>query len=150
LVAGRRSLHEIAADLAVLAAGPHHRDVGDSSVADPPLAPVQHVLVAVLDGGGFEQQRIGAVVGFGECEGADLLHPGQGWQPLTFVFRRAEVFDGTHDETSLDPGEGGETAIAPGQFHRDDACRGGAHRRLPLAADAVADQAEFAHPAGQS
>jgi hypothetical protein len=60
----------------VLAASPHHGDVGDGAVADPSFMTIQHHVITVDAGGGLEKDRVRAVLGFGERESAELLDSG--------------------------------------------------------------------------
>src|SRR5918997_7048765 len=133
--------HE-AADLAVVVAGPDDHQVGEGGVADPALGPVEHPLVAVAAGPGLERDRVRAVVGLGQAEGADLLHAGHGRQPAPLLLLVPEQGDRGHGEAGVDPEEGADAAVAPAQLHADQA---GGHRAQPRAAvagDGAAGQVE--------
>jgi hypothetical protein len=89
------------------------------------------------------------VVGLGEGEGAECLAARQGGQPPPLLLLGAEVVDRPHGESCLDAGEGRQAAVAAGQLHRHQPGAGRTHGGHTRVVDAVADQAQLAHPAHQ-
>jgi hypothetical protein len=57
-------------------ASPDDDDVGDARVADPAFRAVEYPGVAVAADGGLQRDGVGAMVGFSECEGTDLVQRG--------------------------------------------------------------------------
>src|SRR5207247_1486590 len=115
------ALHEIAADLAVVALGPHHRHLRHRAVGDPELGAVEHILVALLHRARGHGARVRAVIRFGESEAAQRLPRLKPGQPLLLLRLRAVGVDGIHDEAALYGGEGAQTRIAPLQLLHDEA-----------------------------
>ena len=64
-------------DVAVVVAGPYGHDVGEGAQADPALGAVEDPVLAVAARGGGEPDDIGAVVGFGQGERAELRAGGE-------------------------------------------------------------------------
>jgi len=89
-------------------AGPDDGDVGEGGVADPLLGAVEDPGVAgaipreTAGGGGEAAGGAGADVGFGQAEGADLLHPGHRREPLRLLLLRAAQVDRPHGQAAVD------------------------------------------------
>ena len=118
--AGRPALHQIAADLAIVALGPHHRHLRHRAIGDPQLGAVQHVLVALLDGARGHGAGVGAVIGLGKSEAAEGLAGLEPRQPLLLLRLRAVGVDRVHDEPALHGGEGAQARVAALQFLHDE------------------------------
>src|SRR6185312_6328722 len=144
-VARSALLHEEPLDLAVLdITGPDHHDVGDRAVADPLLRTADHIGVAVAARRRLQRNRVGAVIGLGQREGADLLQPGHPRQPGLLLLLRSEHRDRLHGQPGLYADEGGDTAVATAELHVDQSGRERVHRRATVALDAVTDDAQLA------
>ena len=118
--ARRALLDEVAADLAVVALGPHHRHVGHRAVGDPELGAVQHVLVALLHGARLHAAGVGAVVGLGEAEAAERRARLQARQPALLLRVGAVAVDRVHHEPALHRGERAEARVAALQLLHDE------------------------------
>ena len=72
IVVGGKALsplfHQEAANVIVLAASPHHRDIGNASVGDPGLGTIQDIFVSLFASLCPESGRIGAGVGLGQSK----------------------------------------------------------------------------------
>ena len=126
---------------------PGHHDVGHRPVADPPLGAVDHVLVSLAPRRGLQRNRIRPVVGLGQSERTQALHPRHRRQPALLLLLAAQHRDRAHRQSGLDAQEHAEAAIAPAQLHLDQPGRDDAHRRTPIALDPVSDQPKLAEPA---
>ena len=98
LEAGTVGFDEESADPVVFVfdLGPDDGDVGDGAGGDPHLLAVEDVFVADFLGAGAHAAGIGAEVGFGQAEAAELfalLHRGQ---PGLFLLVAAEGVDRIH------------------------------------------------------
>ena len=113
--------HDESTDLAVVVAGPDDHHVGDRAVADPPLVPVQHPLVTLPPRPGFQRNHVGAVLGFGQRKGAESFTGRHPWQILGLLLFGAQHRDGRHREPGMYGVQGGDAAIAAGQFGGDHA-----------------------------
>ena len=114
-----RVFHDESTDLAVVVAGPDDHHVGDGAVADPPLLPVQHPLVTLPARPGFQRNHVGAVLGFGQGKGAEGFTGRHPRQILGLLLFGAEHRDGRHREPGMYGVQGGDAAIAAGQFGGD-------------------------------
>ena len=121
--ARRALLDEVAADLAVLAARPDDRDVGERRVADPLLGAVEDELVAVAAGARLQRDGVGAMVGLGQAEGADRLQRRHARQPALALLLGAEQVDGLHGEVRVHAEEGPDAAVGPRPLHAHEARR---------------------------
>ena len=154
IVVGREAvpvaLDQEALDLAVLVrAGPHDDDVGDRPVADPALGAVEHPVVAVAPRARLQRDRVRAVLGLGQREGADLLEPRHGGQPALLLLLRPEHVDRLHRQPRLHAEERAEAAVAAVQLHVDQAARERAHARAAVPGDVLAEEPELGDPAHQ-
>ncbi len=88
--AGRVGLHDEGRDAALVPVGLRHarhhdKEVGDHAVGRPQLDAVEDVVVAVRYGGGGQPGRVGAHVGLGEQEGADVGAGAARQEPLLLL-----------------------------------------------------------------
>ena len=129
--------------------GPDDHVVGKGGVPDPLLLPVQDPFGAVAPGrGGQAAGHARTDVGFGEPEGADLLHPRHLGQPAFLLLFGAAQVDGAHGQAAVHAEERPDRRVHPGQLHRDhavqqEAATGAAVALVQLAGDA--ELAEVAH-----
>ncbi len=149
LVSGSSLLDQEPVDLAVLAAGPDHDDVGDAAGPDPPLGTVQHVGVADAPRARLEPDGIGAVIRLGERERAQLLETGHPRQPAVLLLLGAEHRDRLHRQPGLDPEERPKAAVAAVELHVDEAAGDRVEARAAVAVDVLADDGEFPEPLDQ-
>ncbi len=111
--------------------GENHVGVRHAAVGDKDLLAVEQPVVALVDGGGLGAARVGAGVGLGEAEGADLLTLGQGNQIFFLLLLGAEGEDGPGAQGHMGGQNHACAAVHPGQLlHRD----GIAHNVKPRAA----------------
>ena len=106
-------------------------------------------LVAVAAGRGLQRDRVRTVQRLGQREGAELLQLGHRRQPALLLLLRAEHGDRLHRQPGLHPEEGAQAAVAAVEFHVDQPDGDRAHRRAAVPLDAVADDAQLAHPLDQ-
>ena len=85
------------------------------------LAPFEHVGVAVAARARLERDRVRAVVGLGQREGAELLEPRHPGQPPLLLLLGAEHRDRLHGQPGLHAQERAEAAVAAVQLHVDEA-----------------------------
>ncbi len=149
LVAAGSLLDQEAPDPAVLVPRPNHHHVGEAAVADPPLGSVQHVAVAVLPSARRQRDRIGAVIGLGQGERAELFQPRHPRQPPLLLLLGAEQRDRLHRQPGLDPEERAEAAVAAVELHVQEPGRGRVEAGAAVAVDVVADDPELAEAADQ-
>jgi hypothetical protein len=142
------ALHEIAADLAVVSLGPHHRDLGYRAVRDPELGAVEHVLVALLEGAGGHGARVGPVVGLGQTEAAEALARLQPGQPLLLLRLRAVGMDRVHDEPALNGGEGAEAGVSALELLHDEPVGDVVESRAAIALEGGPEDAHLAERLG--
>ena len=110
------------ADVAVVVAGPDDDEVGDGAVADPAFGAVQGpAATGCATGAGGEADDVAAVVGFGEGERAEPVDRGQGGEPAGLLLLGAEQPDRGHGQAGVHGVEGGDAAVAAGQFGGDEA-----------------------------
>src|SRR6478752_7426325 len=114
-----RMFHDEGSDLAFVVPGPDDHDIGDGAVADPPLVPVQHPLVTLAPRPGFQRNHVGAVLGFGQGKGAENFTGRHPWQILGLLLFGAQHRDGRHREPGMYGVQGGDAAVAAGQFGGD-------------------------------
>src|SRR5262249_60834223 len=87
---GSAALDEEALDLAILRVpSPYHDDIGDAPVADPPLSAIDYVLIPLAARRRLERNRVGPVVGLGQRERAQALHPRHRRQPALLLLLAA-------------------------------------------------------------
>lgn len=137
-----RVFHDESADLAVVVPGPDDHHVGDGAVADPPLLPVQHPLVTVALRPGFQRNHVGAVLGFGQRKGAENFAGRHPRQIMSLLLFGAEHCDGRHSEPGMDGVQGGDAAVATGQFGGDHALGEKRHPGATVPDDRGAGNAE--------
>ena len=118
--AGCAALDEEAPDLIVVLLGPDHGDVGDGAVGDPELGAAQDEGVALAPGARLHRARVGAVVGLGEAEAADLLPRGERRQPALLLSVGAVGVDRVHHEPALDRRRRPEPRVAPLELLHDE------------------------------
>ena len=82
--------------------GDQNHEVGPGRVGDEGLGTVDHVLVAVKDGGGADTGDVGTGTWFGDAERADLLAGDAGGEVLLLLLFGAEQVDGREDHVGLD------------------------------------------------
>ena len=129
----------------VLYLGPDDGDVGDGAGGDPHLFAVEHVLVADFAGAGAHAAGVGAEVGLGEAEAAELLAGGQLRQPVVLLLVGAEGVDRIHDQRRLHADEAADAGVAALQLLHDQAVLDIGHAGAAVAFDGRAEEAQFAH-----
>ena len=77
---------------------PDHSDVRDAARGDPHLLAVENVIVAVFAGARPHAAGVGAEVGLGEAEAAELFSRGHLRQPEILLLVGAEGIDRIHDQ----------------------------------------------------
>ena len=138
----QETLHVAVVDVA----GPDDRDIGERGVADPLLCAVEDPAVALLTGGGGEAaDGAGADVGFGQAEGADLLHAGHGRQPLGLLLLGAAEIDRAHGQAAVHAHEGRHRRVDAGQFHGHEPVGQEAAAGAAVAVVGQAGDAELGH-----
>jgi hypothetical protein len=148
LEARRATLDEEALDLPVLRrARPHDDHVGDRTVADPALRAVDDPAVTVSSGTRLQRDRVRAVLGLGESEGADALQRRHRGKPARLLVIGSEQVDRLHGEAGLHPEERTEAAVAAVELHVHQTTRERAHPGASVALDVLAQQIELREPA---
>ena len=105
------------------------------------FAAVEHPGVAVAPCGGLQRDRVGAVVGLGEGECADLVQPRHAREPALLLVLGAAVGDRAHGESGLDADEGADAAVSAGELHGDQPGGQRVHGRAAVALQPVTDEA---------
>ena len=129
--------------------GEDEGDAAGGAVADPFLGAAQDPAVLVAAGAGFQRDRVGSVVGFGEGEGAEHLGAGQRPQPPFLLFGAAEQPEGAQGQPGLHGDHRAEGAVTAGDLHVDQAGgeRGdGGQQRVR---DAVGEQVQLTQAVDQ-
>ena len=129
-------------DLAVVVAGPDDDDVGEGAQADPALGAVEDPVLAVAVRGGGEPDDVGAVVGLGQGERAELGAGGEVGQPALLLLVVAEQPDRGHGQAAVHGVEGAEAAVAAGQLEGDQALGQRAHAGAAVAGERAARHGE--------
>jgi hypothetical protein len=150
--AGRVGLHDERRDAALVALAlrdPRHDDqqVGDDAVGGPQLHAVEDVVVPVGHGAGAEAGRVGADVGLGEQEGADVRARAARQEAL-LLFLRAEQFQRLRNADRLVRGEqyADRRAGGAGQRERLVVVHLGQAQPAVLGVDLHAEGAELLEP----
>ena len=89
------------------------------------------------------------MLGLGQRERADRLHPRHRRQPALLLLLGAEHRDRLHGQPGLHGEERAEAAVAAVQLHVHQPARERAHARAAVALDVLAEQAELGEPAHQ-
>ncbi len=149
--AGAVGFDEEAADGAVflpviaVGFGPDDGDVGDGAGGDPHFFAVEDVLIAAAVGAGAHAAGVGAEVGLGQAEAAELFAGGHFREPEVLLVIGAEGVDGIHDERGLDADEAAHAGVAALEFLHDEAVLDVGHAGAAVALEAGAEEAELAH-----
>jgi hypothetical protein len=107
--------------------GDHDVDVGDAAVGGPRLGAVEHPLVLglVVDGPGLQRRHVGAGVGLGHAERAELHLVGRAealGHPLHDLLGRAGAGDAGGGQARAEDGEA-DARVAPEQLLEGDGQR---------------------------
>ena len=94
-------------------------------------------------GAGGEADDVAAVVGLGEGEGAERVDGGQGGEPAGLLLVGAEQADRGHREAGVHGVEGGDAAVAAGQFGGDEAFGDGGQAGAAVAGQRAAGDVQF-------
>ncbi len=129
----------------VVDAGPDEGDAAGGAVADPLLGAAERPSLGGAGGRGLERDGVGAVVGFGEGEGAEHGAVGEGLQPPLLLLGRAVERQRPQRQAALHRQRGGEGAVVARDLHVDQAGRQGRGVRELGVLDAVGEQLELAH-----
>jgi hypothetical protein len=114
-------------------------------VADPPLLPVEHPVVAVAPGRGREAAGdVRAVLRLGQREGPDRGEVGHAGQPAVPLLRRSAVVDAPERQPRVDAEEGPERRVDPRQLQRCEAAEQPGERRVAEALVGAANDVEVA------
>src|SRR5262249_42071481 len=119
-------------------------DVGDRAVGDPELGTVQDVAVALTLGARLHPARVGAVVGLGETEAADLLAPCHRGEPRVLLRVGAIGVDRVHHQAALHRRGRAQARIAPLEFLHDQPVCDVAEPGAAVAFERGAEHAELA------
>ena len=137
-----------AADLVVLALGPHHRDIGERGVGDPHLGARKQPAALHLPGAGLHAGRIGTGVRLGQAEATDEFAAGQARKiALTLGFGAIGI-DRIHHEGRLHTHGRTIGRIHPLHLARDQAIGHVRSTGAAITLDGGAEQAgsaEFLH-----
>src|SRR5207249_5109457 len=109
--------------------GGHQAVVGDVPVRDEHLRPVDDVVVAAALRGGADRGGVGARVGLGEAEGAELLAPDGGHEVVLLLLLGAEAEDRDAAEPHVREERRGKAAV----HARDLLDQETAHHHVPTA-----------------
>ena len=117
--------------------GDDHVDVGDAAVGDPRLGAVEHPLVLglVVDGPGAQRAHVGAGVGLGHAEGAELHVVGVAValrHPLEDLLGGAGAGDARRGEAGAEDRQR-DAGVAPEELlhrHREGEAGGVGHQRV--------------------
>ena len=146
---GRALLDQVAADVAVLVARPDDHHVGDRRVADPALAAVEHVLVAVA---ARAASRAGPRPSRGRARSARTRRspPGRAiaGSQRSLLLLGAEQRDRLHGQVGVDAEERADAAVGARPLHAHQPGRGGAHAGAAVALDGAAARAAARRSSG--
>src|SRR5579871_593360 len=78
---------------AVLGLRPDDGDVGNRTVGDPHLRPIENPIVAVAPRKGAHAGGVAAEIGFGQAETTDQLASSHRWQQAALLLLIAETID---------------------------------------------------------
>ena len=126
---------------------PDHGDVRDVAVRDPPLRPVEDVLVALAAGIRPHAGRVRTEVRLGQAEAADRVAARQPRQPRATLLLRPVGVDRIHDETGLHAREGAQPAVTALELLVDEAVGDVSEiRTTVLLGEGRAEEAELGQP----
>ena len=129
-------------DVAVLIASPHDDDVGDGAQADPPFGADEDPVLAIAVRAGGEPDDVGAVIGLGQRESAELGAGGEVGQPALLLLVVAEQPDRGHRQAAVHGVEGAEASVAAGQLEGGQALGERAHAGAAVAGERAARHGE--------
>ncbi len=145
----RQALHALFQDEApdhAVELGPDDEDVGDGGVGNPHFVAGQDITAIGFFRAGLHAARIGAMVRFGQPEGADELTRGEARQIFHALFFRAIGIDRIHHQRRLDAERRPITGIDMFDRARDQAVANVVDAGAAvLFGNGRAEEAEFTH-----
>ena len=145
--AGAVSLDQKSADLVVfiLDLSPDHGHVRNGARSDPHFFAVEDVLFSDFAGAGAHAAGIGAKVGLGEAEAAQLIAFLQRRKPCLFLLFAAKCIDRIHDQRGLHADKRTYARITAFQLLHHQTVFDIRHSRATVAFQAGAVKAEIGH-----